>query len=153
MISTSEGSPSISTTRSGRFPQRPGFATAWEEILATSSAWRDLDCAKYLRGWCGHAPDQVVDRLTGVNHVGIYMGDYESDDEVFDWNAHLNDLRESGQITSVEMGPSYISPRQYGTPGWWQSIARPPLRLLGGASRRGTRPADVARGHGRADRP
>ncbi|MFF7043998.1 hypothetical protein ACIP4T_33260 [Streptomyces massasporeus] len=123
-------SPAITATRDGRFPDRAGFGRAWEEILRTSSTWRDLDCGQYLSAWCGYAPDHIVEKFAGVNHVGIYMGDYDNDDEVFGWNAHLNDLRASGEITTVEMGPSYISPRQYGTPGWWNSIALADGRVI-----------------------
>ncbi|MFG2792218.1 hypothetical protein [Streptomyces sp. NPDC048419] len=114
--------PAINATRDGRFPDRPGFDHSWKEILQTSDTWRDLDCGQYLSAWCGHAPDDVVAKFAGVNHVGIYMGDYENDDEVFAWNTFLGDLKASGQIATIEMGPSYISPRQYGTPGWWNSI-------------------------------
>jgi hypothetical protein len=114
--------PAITATRDGRFPDRPGFDHSWKEILQTSDTWRDLDCAQYLSAWCGHAPEDVVATFAGVNHVGIYMGDYENDDEVFAWNTYLGDLKASGQIATIEMGPSYISPRQYGTPGWWNSI-------------------------------
>lgn len=114
--------PAITATRDGRFPGRPGFDRSWAEILETSALWRDLDCGQYLSAWCGHAPDDVVEKLAGVNHVGIYMGDYDSDDQVFAWNAYLNDRQASGEIATIEMGPSYISPRQYGTPGWWNQI-------------------------------
>jgi hypothetical protein len=122
MTSIAGISPAITATRDGRFPEIPGFGNAWEEILGTSTAWQELDCGQYLQGWCGSAPDHVVDKFAGVNHVGIYMGDYEDDAEVFAWNAYLNQLRASGQIATIEMGPSYISPRQYGTPGWWNQI-------------------------------
>ena len=67
-------SPAITATRDGRFPDRAGFGRAWEEILQTSSTWRDLDCGQYLSAWCGYAPDHVVEKFAGVNHVGIYMG-------------------------------------------------------------------------------
>lgn len=123
-ISTAEISPTI-ITGSGRFPQREKLKATWDEILATSRSWRDLDCAEYLREWCGDAPADVVDKLAGVNHVGIYLGDYERDEEVLAWNRYLTDLQAEGRITTVELGPSYISPRQYGTPGWWNSVVLP----------------------------
>ncbi|CAL9394320.1 hypothetical protein SUDANB6_01326 [Streptomyces sp. enrichment culture] len=125
-----ESSPAITATRDGRFPGRPGFPGVWEEVLRTSAAWQDLDCGKYLSAWCGYAPDHLVEKFTGVDHVGIYMGDYTSDEEVFDWHAYLNGLRASGAVTSVEMGPSYISPRQYGTPGWWNSVSLSDGRVI-----------------------
>ena len=130
MISVSGSSPAISATRAGCFPRRPGFGTAWTEILETSRAWRELDCAEYVRGWCGYAPAHIVDKFTGVHHVGIYMGDYEGDDEVFAWNAYLNDLPASVRGAAVEMGPSYIAPRKYGTPGWWNSVVLPGGRAI-----------------------
>ncbi|GAA1421016.1 hypothetical protein GCM10009601_20490 [Streptomyces thermospinosisporus] len=125
-----QSSPAITATYEGRFPARPGFPGAWEELLQTSAAWQELDCAKYLSAWCGHAPDHVVDRLAGVNHIGVYLGDYAGDEEVFDWHAHLDELKTSGPVTSVEMGPSYISPRQYGTPGWWNSVTLADGRVI-----------------------
>lgn len=117
--------PSIRRGDAGRFPAVSEFPAVWDELLAESQDWQRIDCGEYLRSWCGQAPVDVVPRLSGVNHIGVYLGDYATDDEVFHWNAHLEGLAEAGQIASVEMGPSYISPRQYGTPGWWISVALP----------------------------
>ena len=101
MISLAGSSPAITATHDGRFPGRSGFGGAWDEILETSASWQGLDCGDYLAAWCGYAPDHVVEKFAGVNHVGIYMGDYESDDEVFAWHAYLTDLRASGRITTI----------------------------------------------------
>ncbi|MEW2523738.1 hypothetical protein [Streptomyces sp. NPDC047071] len=130
MGSITEGWPTIAASRDGRFPKRPSFDTAWEQILETSDTWRNADCAEYIRGWCGTAPDHIVDHVAGVNHVGIYMGDYERDEEILTWNAYLRDLQKSAHIATVEMGPSYISPRQYGTPGWWNALVLPDGRAI-----------------------
>lgn len=130
-MSTAQGTvPAIAASADGDFPSRARFAAVWEEILAASRAWHDLDCAAYVNTWCGTVPDGVGESLTGVNHIGLYLGDYTRDDEVLDWNAHLRGLRDAGHLTTVEMGPSYISPRQYGTQGWWNSCTLPDGRTI-----------------------
>jgi hypothetical protein len=115
--------PAISAARDGHFPSRADFDAIWEEILEASTVWSRLDCAAYIERWCGSVPDGVAQSLAGVNHIGVYLGDYLHDEEVLDWNSYLCDLQEAGRISSVEMGPSYISPRHYGTQGWWNSCA------------------------------
>ncbi|MFD4633976.1 hypothetical protein ACFVYR_17355 [Streptomyces sp. NPDC058284] len=122
--------PSAHRGEAGAFPSDPEFADVWREVLAESASWNEADCASYLRSWCGHAPKDVTERFAGVNHIGVYLGDYASDDEVFRWHAYLEGLRSAGEISSVEMGPSYIAPRQYGTPGWWLSVALPDGRVI-----------------------
>lgn len=122
MSSITATCPTISATRDGRFPLRSDFDAVWAEIVEVSNAWRDVNCAEFIRGWCGHAPNRIADKVLGVNHIAIYMGDYERDEEVLDWNSYLNDLQAASQIKTVEMGSSYISPRQYGTEGWWNAV-------------------------------
>jgi hypothetical protein len=130
VTSVAGSTPKLSTTFDGRFPGRDGFDAVWDEVLEVSGTWRSIDCAEHIRNWCGSVPDQVAARLAGVNHIGIYLGDYQRDDEVLDWHAYLIELQKAGRIADVEMGPSYISPRQYGTQGWWNSIAIPDGRSI-----------------------
>ncbi|MFD9686352.1 hypothetical protein ACFXPX_40550 [Kitasatospora sp. NPDC059146] len=126
--------PRLSTTYDGRFPGPADFDAVWEAVLDASGSWQDVDCAEHLRGWCGPGTDRLVtglaDGLARVNHIGIYLGDYERDDAVLDWHAHLVGLRAAGRIAEVETGPSYISPRQYGTQGWWNSVVLPDGRAI-----------------------
>lgn len=125
MTSPAGSTPKISTAYDGRFPRQDSFQAVWAAVLDASETWQSVDCADHIRGWCGSVPDQVVAGLAGVNHIGLYLGDYEHDDEVLDWHAHLVELRKAGKIAEVETGPSYISPRQYGTQGWWNAIILP----------------------------
>ncbi|MEN8655029.1 hypothetical protein ABCR94_31710 [Streptomyces sp. 21So2-11] len=130
-MTTATGShPSAHRGEAGTFPTDPEFPAVWRELLAESAAWTQVDCASYLRAWCGRSPADVAARFAGVNHIGVYLGDYSSDEEVFRWHSYLEDLQRAGELTAVEMGPSYISPRQYGTPGWWLSVALPDGRVI-----------------------
>ncbi|KUN04775.1 hypothetical protein AQI95_17945 [Streptomyces yokosukanensis] len=122
--------PAVSATRDGRFPSRARFDAVWEEILQASGTWSGIDCSGYVQKWCGTVPDGITESLVGVNHIGLYLGDYTRDEEVLDWNSYLRDLRSAERISSVEMGPSYISPRQYGTQGWWNSCRLPDGRTI-----------------------
>jgi hypothetical protein len=123
-------SPTLTFNVDGRIPARSEFEKVWSSLDEISSSWRDLDRARHLAQWCGIAPADCVERLVGVHHVGVYLGDYEHDGEVLAWNCSLEELRDSGGIVSLEVGPSYISPRQYGTQGWWSSIALPDGRAI-----------------------
>ncbi|MFJ7769623.1 hypothetical protein ACIQ1J_14770 [Streptomyces sp. NPDC097107] len=121
-MTTVTGHPLAHRSAAGTFPRLCDFPAVWDELLAESAAWTRVDVPGYLRTWCGEAPADVTARFTGVNHIGVYLGDYTTDDQVFAWHAHLEHLRRGGGLAAVEMGPSYISPRQYGTPGWWLSV-------------------------------
>lgn len=114
--------PSVEHGSAGRFPDEAEFATVWRELLEESRAWQRIDCAAFLQRWCGHAPEDLTRTFTGVNHIGVYLGDYLDDDELFAWTRYLDGRRAEGEIRGYETGPSYIAPRQYGTPGWWVSI-------------------------------
>ncbi|MFE6129131.1 hypothetical protein ACFQ6Q_12795 [Streptomyces sp. NPDC056437] len=122
--------PSAHRGEAGTFPSDTEFPVVWRELLAESAAWNQVDCASYLRSWCGEAPEDVAARFAGVNHIGVYLGDYASDEEVFRWHTYLEGLKRAGELSGVEMGPSYISPRQYGTPGWWLSLSLPDGRVI-----------------------
>lgn len=117
--------PSVASAGDGRFPSADDFPAVWEELVAESADWRRIDCAEYLRSWCGEVPAELTAKVSGVHHIGVYLGDYTTDDDVFAWNSHLTGLAAAGEVVSAELGPSYIAPRQYGTPGWWSSVALP----------------------------
>lgn len=108
------------------FPESGGFPAAWEQIRS-AAAWRHADPRRFLEEWCGSAPPAGLypELLADVNHVACYLGDYRNDQQVFDWHVFLEDRRSCGELASVDMGPSYIAPRQYGTPGWWYSVSFP----------------------------
>lgn len=130
-MTTATGShPSAPRGEAGTFPSAPEFPAVWRELIAESAAWNEVDCASYLRSWCGESPADVAARFAGVNHIGVYIGDYSDDEEVFRWRSYLDGLERAGQLSSVDMGPSYISPRQYGTPGWWISVSLPDGRVI-----------------------
>jgi hypothetical protein len=122
VTSLTDSTPILPTTYDGLFPKRDCYNAVWEEILQVSGTWQAIDCAAHIRTWCGSVPGQVVTGLAGVNHIGIYLGDYQRDDEVLEWHAFLAGIQQAGRITDLEIGPSYIAPRQYGTQGWWCSL-------------------------------
>lgn len=130
MTTTPEGHPAVHRNEAGTLPVRADFESVWRELLAESSAWNQADHSSYLNHWGGQAASAVASKFAGVNHIGVYLGDYASDEEVFGWYAYLEALERAGDISSVEMGPSYISPRQYGTPGWWISVRLPGHRVI-----------------------
>ncbi|MFD8467038.1 hypothetical protein ACFV10_18260 [Streptomyces cyaneofuscatus] len=130
MTTATHSHPCAHSTEAGTFPTDAEFPAVWRELLAESAAWTEVDIATYLRTWCGRSPAEVAARFAGVNHIGVYLGDYASDEEVFRWHSYLEGLRRDGELTGVEMGPSYISPRQYGTPGWWLSVSLPDGRVI-----------------------
>ena len=107
------------------FPSAAEFDSTWKGLLRVWGEWKEVDCATYLRAWGGISPDEGLGRFVGVSHIGVYLGDYQLDEEVFAWRAHLLERTRRQEVLGVEIGPSYISPRQYGTQGWWLSISLP----------------------------
>lgn len=57
----------------------------------------------------------------GIHHVAIYMGDYSRESQIHVFAGCLQSFL-SNEIKSMEYGPSYIAPKEYGTPGWWFTI-------------------------------
>lgn len=122
--------PSAHREDAGTFPGSAEFATVWDQLDAESSAWATTDTTTYLHAWGGPAVATEVVRFAGVNHIGVYLGDYTNDDDVFAWHAYLKTLQTAGDIADLDMGPSYIAPRQYGTPGWWISLTLADHRVI-----------------------
>lgn len=56
-----------------------------------------------------------------IAHTGIYMGDYEDECFIEEIKAYLENIK-GKRISNLEYGPTYISPKYYGTPGWWFSF-------------------------------
>ncbi len=125
MISLLQGAPKLESGSAGEFPAEARFDATWKDLLQVWENWKAIDCEGYIRQWGGISPDDSLARFVGVNHIGVYLGDYQSDADVFAWHAHLDQLRHGDDLVDVEIGPSYISPRQYGTQGWWLSISLP----------------------------
>ncbi|MCE9669671.1 hypothetical protein LY474_17895 [Myxococcus stipitatus] len=107
------------------FPREDRFRMTWAEILVQAAAWRSVETGPFLAEFCGEdsgAWRGVHDLVEGVHHVAFYLGDYDQDSRVFDWFDFLKRLLAKGALREASMGPSYIAPRQYGTPGWWYSV-------------------------------
>lgn len=110
------------------FPGRGRFGETWALLLQMAESLRRIDPADFLDDFCGDETEswrEVHEALAGVHHVAFYLGDYEDDRQVFDWVDFLRVLVADEEIRSVDMGPSYIAPKQYGTPGWWFSVTLP----------------------------
>jgi hypothetical protein len=85
---------------------------------------------QYASAACTRHADEVLEEffefpvaarehhIAGIHHVALYIGDYRTEAEVERW---LEFLRHSHFVSDVECGPSYISPREYGTQGYWIS--------------------------------
>jgi hypothetical protein len=107
------------------FPGEARFRETWSAIRAQVRAWRQVETGPFLAEFCGGETEawrSVQELIDGVHHVAFYLGDYDQDSRVFDWFAFLKQLISEGELGSASMGPSYIAPKQYGTPGWWYSV-------------------------------
>jgi hypothetical protein len=122
------GPPTLDISPDGRLLLESQFGELWTAIAELSALWRSLDVSDYLDAWCGASPDDCTERLIRVHHVGIYLGDYDHEEEALAWNYYVEGLADDGKIRSVDVGPSYIAPKQYGTQGWLSYIT-----LLDGA--------------------
>ena len=119
------GPPALEIDAGGRLLPESRFGELWSAAMDLSSSWRRLDVVGYLGDWCGSAPEDCAERLIGVHHVGIYLGDYDHEDEALAWSAYLAGRQDDGTVISADVGPSYIAPKQYGTQGWYGSVVFP----------------------------
>ncbi|NHZ94188.1 excinuclease ABC subunit UvrA [Massilia sp. CCM 8734] len=107
------------------FPAPDQFQHTWDAVTNLADSVRDSDSAALLTEFLGEAAgSEQLSGLDQVHHAAIYLGDYENDQDVFAWFAFLDQLARAGLVRGVEHGPSYIAPKQYGTPGWWASLER-----------------------------
>lgn len=94
----------------------------WETLLSSVQKTRKLKLADILYDFFESPEDPADYPMTGLHHVAFYLGDYCEEAEVDRWHQFLMDAKEKGRLASVDRGPSYISPKYYGTPGWWFSV-------------------------------
>src|SRR3989338_5356257 len=90
---------------------------SWEAIVTSVQQTRKLKLADILYDFFESPEDPSGHPMTGLNHVAFYLGDYFKEGEVDRWHEFLMDSKEKGHLVSVDRGPSYISPKYYGTPG------------------------------------
>ena len=111
------------------FPGGDRFSVTWSAIATAARTYQSLDTHRFLMTFCGAVGNDtwrhVRDAIDGVHHVAFYLGDYEREEQVFDWLTYLEELHTKKQLQEVNMGPSYIAPKEYGTPGWWYSVTLP----------------------------
>ena len=101
------------------------FEDAWLQIVNKMKLLKQTDVIGYLTEFCGNdaLPKCDFSVINGINHIAFYLGDYDTNEQVLLWYSFLQNKAKCGEeITSVLMGPSYISPKQYGTQGWWYSL-------------------------------
>ncbi|MFF2910167.1 hypothetical protein [Paenibacillus sp. NPDC057934] len=96
------------------------WRTAMEEYRNKKEKDTDSILNEYFEG----EYDKQIFDSTSLGHIALYLGDYHTEE----FNDQLRDYLESivhYELSGFDYGPSYIAPKQYGTPGWWYS-----LRLL-----------------------
>ena len=79
-----------------------------------------------LQSFLGRPLHPPTLHLGGLHHVAVYLGDYRQEQEVERWH---ESLQRCAAVAELETGPSYISPRYYGAPGWWASCRLGGLRV------------------------
>lgn len=95
----------------------------WNEVTRLAEASVAAGPRSALREFLDAEPGEEDEaNLVGVHHVGVYLGDYRSDADIFAWMDFLDRLCAKGVLREAMHGPSYIAPRQYGTQGWWSSV-------------------------------
>lgn len=71
--------------------------------------------------YLGDKVDKSLFQSAYIAHTGIYMGDYEDENFIEELKIYLESIK-SKILMNLEYGPTYISPKYYGTPGWWFSF-------------------------------
>ncbi len=125
MSTRSGGPPTLDLGTDGRLCPADRFDELWAANVELSASWRDLDVAGYLQRWCGGGAAHCAGRFVGLHHIGIYLGDYEDERHALAWNDFLAARVADGSAACVEVDPSYIAPKQYGTQGWLSSVTMP----------------------------
>lgn len=106
-------------------PEEAAFGAYLDDMHCyADTAWRQSPDT-ILEAFFGFPVSSREHHIAGIDHVAFYIGDYRTDTDVERWFEFLD---RSCQISDLKVGPSYISPREYGTQGYWISCA------LGGMS-------------------
>jgi excinuclease ABC subunit A len=100
------------------------FEALWEAINAELDQVKGLSLSRHLQEFLGYRIARRPSSLGKLNHLAVYIGDYEDELLVDCWHNFLLKRKRSGSLTRIDRGPSYIAPREYGAPGWWWSIKR-----------------------------
>lgn len=101
------------------------FEALWRAIQAELDQVKGLSLSRHLQEFLGCKIKKQLASLKRLNHLAVYVGDYKDELLVDSWHNFLLRKQRGGSLISIDRGPSYIAPREYGTPGWWWSIKRP----------------------------
>ena len=101
-----------------------GFERLWGAVESEVAEARSARLITHLETLLGSKAGALPSTVTGLHHVGVYIGDYTDESLPDEWQSYLLAKLEDGELQRVERGPSYIAPRQYGAPGWWWSVTR-----------------------------
>lgn len=77
---------------------------------------RKLTAEEVLLSFFERALAPATFHIDSVHHVAVYLGDYLREEDFECWLAFLE---QTDQVRDIQSGPSYISPRHYGAPGYW----------------------------------
>lgn len=92
-----------------------------EQAIATYKNKKLETVEAVLDYYFGDKADKELFQDTYIAHTGIFMGDYEDESFIEEVKTCLENAKDK-KIANLEYGPTYISPKYYGTPGWWFSF-------------------------------
>jgi hypothetical protein len=101
-----------------QMPAAAEYEGSLQMIREQIDAAAALDCDGVLTRFCARPIHAAAFHVYGLHHVAVYLGDYESEDELASWMSHLEDV---AGVADVRIGPSHVAPRHHGTPGYWMS--------------------------------
>lgn len=97
------------------------FCLQWDKYRQLFDREKTKDPEEVLEQFFGQKPMIPTLCNLGIHHVAIYMGDYYNESQVHEFAGFLKKLG-NDNIKSIDYGPSYISAKEYGTPGWWFTV-------------------------------
>lgn len=98
------------------------YEKMWQQILEMDRQKKKAQINDILYEYLNAREDTDSNEIRDIHHIAIYIGDYYEDNIIFSLADFFKNKEEQNKIQSINFGPSYISPKYYGTPGWWFSI-------------------------------
>jgi|GEM_PF-556495 len=93
----------------------------WCKTMEEYQRKKEKNISSILDNYFESEFDKSVFDSTYVGHTALYLGDYHTEKFPDQFSKYLESLV-GNKLSHYEFGPSYISPKQYGTPGWWYSF-------------------------------
>ncbi len=102
-----------------KYLEKNNFSQLFAEIFERNDQLLKVPVIEVANDIILDEKDDSIFADSTIKHVAFYCGDYVEDQTI---DLFYDYIKASDKVKDVEYGPSYISPKEYNTPGWWLSL-------------------------------